>query len=224
MTSFPPPGSASRFPRDRRGLLGAPRRPRRAPGPARRPRLRRRGPEDPRHPGRRARHPAAVPGQRGARRARRSSPSSGHLHTEVCTTFDWPKVPELYVSQTPFFNAGAYGVDNPFIVLHSAAIELLDDDELRVLHRPRDGPRDQRPRALSHHRRDPRPASAWAPCPILAGHRAPAGPARVSRVVAQVGALRRPRRPARQPGRHRHPAAVHEDGRRRPRRRASRAR
>ena len=56
-----------------------------------------------------------------------------HLHTEVVTTFDWPMVPELYVSQTPFFNAGAYGIDQPFIVLHSAALELLDDDELRVL-------------------------------------------------------------------------------------------
>ncbi len=54
-------------------------------------------------------------------------------HVEVVTTFDWPKVPELYVSQTPVFNAGAYGVDNPFVVLHSAALELLDDDELRVL-------------------------------------------------------------------------------------------
>jgi Zn-dependent protease with chaperone function len=60
-------------------------------------------------------------------------PRLWHLHTEVCTTFDWPDVPELYVSQTPFFNAGAYGVDAPFIVIHSAALELLDDDELRVL-------------------------------------------------------------------------------------------
>jgi Zn-dependent protease with chaperone function len=60
-------------------------------------------------------------------------PKLWHLHTEVTTTFDWPTVPELYVTQTPFFNAGAYGVDSPFIVVHSAAIELLDDDELRVL-------------------------------------------------------------------------------------------
>src|SRR5213596_2361931 len=29
------------------------------------------------------------------------------LQTEVAGTFDWPKVPELYVSQTPVFNAGA---------------------------------------------------------------------------------------------------------------------
>jgi Zn-dependent protease with chaperone function len=60
-------------------------------------------------------------------------PRLWHLHTEACTTFDWPDVPELYVSQTPFFNAGAYGIDKPFIVIHSAAIELLDDDELRAL-------------------------------------------------------------------------------------------
>lgn len=60
-------------------------------------------------------------------------PKLWHLHNETVITFDWPTVPELYVSQTPFFNAGAYGIDKPFIVLHSAAIELLDDEELRVL-------------------------------------------------------------------------------------------
>jgi Zn-dependent protease with chaperone function len=60
-------------------------------------------------------------------------PTLWHLHNEAVTTFDWPVVPELYVSQTPFFNAGAYGIGQPFIVFHSAALELLDDDELRVL-------------------------------------------------------------------------------------------
>jgi Zn-dependent protease with chaperone function len=60
-------------------------------------------------------------------------PRLWQLHTEVATTFDWPTAPELYVSQTPFFNAGAYGIDRPFIVVHTAAVELLDDDELRVL-------------------------------------------------------------------------------------------
>jgi Zn-dependent protease with chaperone function len=55
------------------------------------------------------------------------------LHVEVCTTFDWPITPELFVSQTPFFNAGAYGVDNPFIVLNSTALEMLNEQELRAL-------------------------------------------------------------------------------------------
>jgi Zn-dependent protease with chaperone function len=60
-------------------------------------------------------------------------PRLWHLHTEITATFDWSTVPEVYVSQTPFFNAGAYGINAPFIVVHSAAIELLDENELRVL-------------------------------------------------------------------------------------------
>jgi len=85
---------------------------------------------------------AILGGERGIRllfqgNAVRSGPTQfprAHgLHVEVCSTFDWPVVPELYVSQTPVFNAGAYGVDNPFIVIHSAAVELLTEDELRVL-------------------------------------------------------------------------------------------
>ena len=60
-------------------------------------------------------------------------PRAHNLLIEVTSTFDWPKLPEMYVSQTPVFNAGAYGVDDPFIVLHSAAVELLDEEELRAL-------------------------------------------------------------------------------------------
>ena len=55
------------------------------------------------------------------------------MHVEMCATFDQAHVPELYVTQTPVFNAGAYGIDDPFIVIHSAALELLDEDELRAL-------------------------------------------------------------------------------------------
>lgn len=60
-------------------------------------------------------------------------PRAYALHVEVAATFDWPAVPELYVTQTPVFNAGAYGVDEPFVVLHSPTFELLNEDELRVL-------------------------------------------------------------------------------------------
>jgi Zn-dependent protease with chaperone function len=55
------------------------------------------------------------------------------LHVENCATFGWDDIPELYVTQTPIFNAGAYGIDHPFIVIHSSAIEILDEQELRVL-------------------------------------------------------------------------------------------
>lgn len=55
------------------------------------------------------------------------------LWTEVITTLDWPEKPELYVTQTPIVNASAVGVDHPFVVVNSATLKLLDDDETRVL-------------------------------------------------------------------------------------------
>src|SRR5690348_2396237 len=53
------------------------------------------------------------------------------LYTDVLTSLDWPQHPELFVSQTPFANAGAFGMDRPFIVINSGTLKLLDDDELR---------------------------------------------------------------------------------------------
>lgn len=55
------------------------------------------------------------------------------LWTEVVTTLDWHETPELYVTQTPIVNASAIGVDHPFVVLNSATLKLLDDDETRAL-------------------------------------------------------------------------------------------
>ncbi len=55
------------------------------------------------------------------------------LMTEVSATMDWSERPELFVTQTPIVNAGALGVDHPFILLNSGALKLLDEDETRVL-------------------------------------------------------------------------------------------
>jgi Zn-dependent protease with chaperone function len=55
------------------------------------------------------------------------------LFTDVLTSLDWPTRPGLFVSQTPFVNAGAFGMDQPFIVINSGALRLLDDDEMRAL-------------------------------------------------------------------------------------------
>jgi len=60
-------------------------------------------------------------------------PKLNQLYTDVITTMDWAPRPELFVSQTPFANAGAYGMDQPFIVINSGALSLLDDDEMRSL-------------------------------------------------------------------------------------------
>ena len=55
------------------------------------------------------------------------------VFTEVCATMDWDPRPDLFISQTPLVNAGAYGMDRPFIVLNSGALALLDDEELRTI-------------------------------------------------------------------------------------------
>src|SRR6266700_2381030 len=58
-------------------------------------------------------------------------PRLNQLYTDVLTSMDWPDRPELFVSQTPFANAGACGMDKPFIVINSGTLRLLDDDEVR---------------------------------------------------------------------------------------------
>lgn len=60
-------------------------------------------------------------------------PKLDALYTEVLQTFDWPKRPELYVAQTPIVNAGAFGFNEPFIVLNSGTVALLDQAEQRFI-------------------------------------------------------------------------------------------
>ena len=56
------------------------------------------------------------------------------LLTDVLTTLDWPKRPDLYVTQSSKVNAYAIGYEEPFIVMTSGALELLEsDDERRFL-------------------------------------------------------------------------------------------
>lgn len=54
-------------------------------------------------------------------------------YEDVLATLDWSPRPELYITQSPFFNAGAFGMDKPFIVLNSAAVGMLDDEELHTI-------------------------------------------------------------------------------------------
>lgn len=50
----------------------------------------------------------------------------------VCETLDYD-VPPLYISQTPLVNAGAIGMDHPFIVLNSSLIEIASPAEVEVV-------------------------------------------------------------------------------------------
>ena len=63
----------------------------------------------------------------------RQRPKLDALYTEVLATFDWQVRPQLYVSQTPIVNAGAYGFEDPFIVVNSGMLGLLDREEQRFV-------------------------------------------------------------------------------------------
>ncbi|MBX2840174.1 MAG: M48 family metallopeptidase [Flammeovirgaceae bacterium] len=52
------------------------------------------------------------------------------LFAEACKTLDMERRPDLFVSQNPFFNAGAIGMDDPFIILNSGLIDIMDDQEI----------------------------------------------------------------------------------------------
>ena len=54
------------------------------------------------------------------------------LLIKVCKVLDVDP-PPLYISQTPLANAGAVGMDNPFIVLNSSLVELCTPQQLSVV-------------------------------------------------------------------------------------------
>ena len=55
------------------------------------------------------------------------------LLTDVGATLDATELPELYVSANPFLNASTIGMNKPTIVLNSALVDLLDEEELRFV-------------------------------------------------------------------------------------------
>jgi Zn-dependent protease with chaperone function len=60
----------------------------------------------------------------------RQFPRIHALYQDVLETMDAPEHYDLFVSQTPIVNAGAYGMDKPFIILNSGTVALLNDQEL----------------------------------------------------------------------------------------------
>lgn len=46
---------------------------------------------------------------------------------------DLPRIPEIYVQQDPSVNAMAIGFDDPFIVVTTGTLDLLDEEELRFV-------------------------------------------------------------------------------------------
>jgi len=63
----------------------------------------------------------------------RQFPDIWRSYLEACDILDVHPPPPLFVAQTPFVNAGAIGVDEPFIVLNSGMLLLLDEAELQCV-------------------------------------------------------------------------------------------
>jgi Zn-dependent protease with chaperone function len=63
----------------------------------------------------------------------RQYPRVHRVFTEAAVTLDVTEPPEVYVSQNPLISGRAIGMDKPFIVISTAAVDKLDDDELRTL-------------------------------------------------------------------------------------------
>ncbi len=57
-------------------------------------------------------------------------PKVHSIYREVCQTLDPEREYPVFISQTPMVNAGAYGMDEPFIIMNSGTIRLLSDEEL----------------------------------------------------------------------------------------------
>jgi len=55
------------------------------------------------------------------------------LYKDVLRTLDIETEYDLFVSQTPIVNAGAYGMDRPFIILNSGMLIILNEDELKYI-------------------------------------------------------------------------------------------
>jgi Zn-dependent protease with chaperone function len=60
-------------------------------------------------------------------------PGLNELYEEVLQTMNCPTRPQLYVTQTPEANAGAIGFNEPFIVVNSGMLALLNREEQRFV-------------------------------------------------------------------------------------------
>ncbi|MFP4363977.1 MAG: M48 family metallopeptidase [Spirochaetia bacterium] len=64
------------------------------------------------------------------RTSERQFPKVYKMMQEACAVLDVKDQPEVYVSQNPIMNAGAIGVDKPFVMLNTSLLERLSDEEL----------------------------------------------------------------------------------------------
>lgn len=59
----------------------------------------------------------------------RQFPKINALADEACRVLDLKDRPELYITQNPALNAGAIGVQRPFVTLNSSLLDTLNEEE-----------------------------------------------------------------------------------------------
>lgn len=60
-------------------------------------------------------------------------PRVHRLYLRAAEVLDTPPQYAVLVSQNPAVNAGAYGMDRPFIIVNSELVKLMDDEELQFV-------------------------------------------------------------------------------------------
>ncbi len=69
----------------------------------------------------------------GVKVSERQFPHIYEMLRDGAYVLDMEQVPELFVTQNPLVNAMALGTNNPFIVLNTGVVDLMDAEELRFV-------------------------------------------------------------------------------------------
>jgi Zn-dependent protease with chaperone function len=69
----------------------------------------------------------------GVRVSERQFPQINDMVRDGAYVLDLPQIPEVFVTQNPIVNAMALGADQPFIVINTGLVDLLDAEELRAV-------------------------------------------------------------------------------------------
>jgi Zn-dependent protease with chaperone function len=60
-------------------------------------------------------------------------PGLYRILNDIVDTFDWNYMPNLFVTQSPFWNAGTIGVKEPFIIINSSVVKHFDERETTAM-------------------------------------------------------------------------------------------
>ncbi len=60
-------------------------------------------------------------------------PRVNRIVNDLVETFDWDYKPTVFLTQSPYLNAGVLGVDEPFILINSSIMKEFDDKEVSAI-------------------------------------------------------------------------------------------